>query len=212
MKTPSLIFHTLRLTFLQEAIFPETPQGSQQGRLLSKVDRFFFVVVVVGDLWLLFRQSPHWPWTQTQFGAFFLFCAAFCFCVLKSTVCETRFTKEPYFDRAFVQISAGEGAGGLCSCVSGCAWTHQLCHSLCTFRRLFFIPQALRAKVRRWSSVQVSTLPQPNVVRGKQSFWRWRGDQSDLPPSPATCVMCLLACLLFNVSQVDKPHNPSHLI
>lgn len=42
MKTPSLIFHTLRLTFLQEAIFPETPQGSQQGRLLSKVDRFFF--------------------------------------------------------------------------------------------------------------------------------------------------------------------------
>lgn len=50
-----------------------------------------------------------------------------------------------------------------------------------------------------------------NAVRGKQSFQRWREDQSALPSSPAIRVMCLLACRSY-VLQVDKMHNPPHLI
>lgn len=45
-----------------------------------------------------------------------------------------------------------------------------------------------------------------NVVKGKQSLWRWGEDPSALPHSPAICVRCLLSCCSY-VLQVDKQHN-----
>lgn len=85
------------------------------------------------------------------------------------------------------------------------------CHNPSTSSSPCFAPKAVYARWGDGALYKFQCCLPPNVVRGKQSFQRWRGDQSDLPSSPATCVMCLLACRSY-VLQVGKVHNPPHLI
>lgn len=81
-----------RINFLQEAIFPATPQGSAQGRRLPKLIDIF----LGGDLRLLFRQLHADLGLKLNLAfPFFLCCLPLC--DVERGVCETPFLKNVLF-------------------------------------------------------------------------------------------------------------------
>lgn len=201
MKTPSLIFHTLGLTFFffyRKPSFQKLRRGHDKGASsLKLIDFFFFFLWEISDFCLDSSTLTLDSNSIWLFLSFFLFCAASCFCVLKSTVCETRFTKEPRFDRAFVQISARGGAG-LCVHVSldvpeyiSCVTISAPSGGSSLLLKLFV--QGEKTKLHKsFDTASAECCQRETVVLEMK-----RGSIRLTPPSPATCVMCLLACHFF---------------